>query len=236
MAPLGRGHTVKAFSGELEQLTADVSSMGGLAESLVSDAIEALVTRDIDLANSVVERDKKLDDMQRDIEKQILRLLALRQPMAGDLRATISALKIISDLERVGDLAKSSARRVKPLSEIEPSALNKAVERMGRLVQGHLNQVLNAYATGKAEQAVGVWARDDDVDEHYAALFRELLTFMAEDKRLIGPGAHLLFVAKNLERIGDHATNIAEVVHFLVTGEELKRERPRGPRPELDAT
>ncbi|WP_019959927.1 phosphate signaling complex protein PhoU [Woodsholea maritima] len=236
MAPLGRGHTVKAFSGELEQLTADVARMGGLAESLVSDAIEALVTRDIDLAMSVVERDKKLDDMQRDIEKQILRLLALRQPMAGDLRATISALKIISDLERVGDLAKSSARRVKPLSEIEPSALNKAVERMGRLVQGHLNQVLNAYATGKAEQAVGVWARDDDVDEHYAALFRELLTFMAEDKRLIGPGAHLLFVAKNLERIGDHATNIAEVVHFLVTGEELTRERPRGPRPELDAT
>ena len=156
--------------------------------------------------------------------------------MAGDLRATVSALKIINDLERVGDLAKSSARRVKPLAEIEPTQYTKSVERMGRLVQGHLNQVLNAYATGRVEQAVGVWARDDDVDEHYAALFRQLLTFMAEDKRLIGPGTHLLFVAKNLERIGDHATNIAEVVHFLVTGDELMRERPRGPRPELDAT
>ena len=230
--PIRAPHIVKAFSEELERLAADVSAMGGLAESLVSDALEAAATRDGELAAQVVARDAQVDDMQRDIEKKIIRLLALRQPIAQDLRVCIAALKIVADLERVGDLAKSIARRVPTLNESEPTAFAAAVDRMGKLVLGHLHQVLDAYATGQTSQAVGVWERDDDVDEHYNALFRELVGAMADDPAMIGPGAHLLFIAKNLERIGDHATNIAEVVHYLVTGLEIASERPRGPRPE----
>lgn len=230
--PVKAPHIVKAFSEELEQLSADVAAMGGLAEAMVSDAIEAAVTRDGDLAREVVTRDARVDDMQRDIEKKIIRLLALRQPIAQDLRVCIAALKIVADLERVGDLAKSIARRVPTLNESEPTAFAASVDRMGKLVLGHLHQVLDAYATGETSRAVGVWERDDDVDEHYNALFRELVQAMADDAQMIGPGAHLLFVAKNLERIGDHATNIAEVIHYLVTGREIASERPRGPRPE----
>jgi len=144
----------------------------------------------------------------------------------------IAALKIVADLERVGDLAKSIARRVPTLNESDPTAFAGSVDRMGKLVLSHLHQVLDAYATGETSRAVGVWERDDDVDEHYNALFRELVQAMADDSQMIGPGAHLLFVAKNLERIGDHATNIAEVIHYLVTGREIASERPRGPRPE----
>ena len=225
-------HIVKAFSEELEQLTADVAAMGGLAESMVSDALQAASSRDGDLADEVRLRDAQVDQMQCDIEKKIIRLLALRQPIAQDLRVCIAALKIVSDLERVGDLAKSIARRVHTLNASDPTALNGAVERMGRVVQSHLHQVLDAYATGEASRAVAVWERDDDVDEHYNALFRDLVTAMREDGSMIEPGAHLLFIAKNLERIGDHATNVAEVVHYLVTGQELTADRPRGPRPE----
>lgn len=225
-------HIVKAFSEELEQLSADVAAMGGLAESLVSDALEAAATRDGDLAADVVARDVQVDAMQRDIEKKIIRLLALRHPIAQDLRVCIAALKIVSDLERVGDLAKSIARRVPTLNDSEPTAFAASVDRMGKLVLSHLHEVLDAYVTGETARAVAVWERDDDVDEHYNALFRELVRAMGNDPSMIGPGAHLLFIAKNLERIGDHATNIAEVIHYLVTGRELASERPRGPRPE----
>jgi phosphate transport system protein len=230
--PVKAPHIVKAFSEELEQLSADVSAMGGMAEAMVSDAIEAATNRDGDLAGDVVARDVQVDDMQRDIEKKIIRLLALRQPIAQDLRVCIAALKLVADLERVGDLAKSIARRVPTLNESDPTPFAGSVDRMGKLVLSHLHQVLDAYATGETSRAVGVWERDDDVDEHYNALFRELVQAMADDSQMIGPGAHLLFVAKNLERIGDHATNIAEVIHYLVTGREIASERPRGPRPE----
>ncbi len=225
-------HIVKAFSEELEQLSADVAAMGGLAEAMVSDAIEAATTRDGGLAAEVVARDVQVDDMQRDIEQKIIRLLALRQPIAQDLRVCIAALKIVADLERVGDLAKSIARRVPTLNENDPTPFAGSVDRMGKLVLGHLHQVLDAYATGETQKAVGVWERDDDVDEHYNALFRDLVSAMTDDPQMTGTGAHLLFVAKNLERIGDHATNIAEVIHYLVTGREIASERPRGPRPE----
>jgi phosphate transport system protein len=224
-------HIVKAFSEELEQIAAQVATMGGLAESMISDAIDAVVKRDNELAADVIARDKQVDQMQHDLEKQVIKMLALRQPLASDLRVCISALKLVTDLERVGDLAKNIARRARDLNAVEPLALTKSVERMGRLVQGHLHQVLDAYSTGETDRAVGIWERDDEVDEHYNALFREMLTAMAEDSQLIGPGAHVLFVAKNLERIGDHATNIAEVVHYLVTGRELTAERPRGAPP-----
>lgn len=230
--PVKAPHIVKAFSEELEQLSADVAAMGGMAEAMVSDAIEAATTRDGDLARDVVARDVQVDDMQRDIEKKIIRLLALRQPIAQDLRVCIAALKIVADLERVGDLAKSIARRVPTLNESDPTPFAGSVDRMGKLVLSHVHQVLDAYTTGETSRAVGVWERDDDVDEHYNALFRELVQAMADDSQMIGPGAHLLFVAKNLERIGDHATNIAEVIHYLVTGREIASERPRGPRPE----
>lgn len=228
-SPAQQGHhIVKAFSEELEQLSASVATMGGLAESMISDAIDAIITRDSDLALEVVERDKRIDALQHDVERQIIRLLALRQPLAWDLRVCIAALKISADLERVGDLAKNIARRTRALNEAEPLALTKSVERMGRLVQRHLHEVLDAYVSGEIAGAVGVWERDDDVDEHYNALFRELLTCMAGDPQLIGPGTHLLFIAKNLERVGDHATNIAELVHYAVTGSELTAERPKG--------
>ena len=229
--PVNQPHIVKAFSEELEQLGADVAAMGGLAERLVSDALEAASTRDAERAAEVVAMDVQVDVKERSIEKQIIRLLALRQPIAKDLRVCVAALKIVNDLERVGDLAKSIARRVPTLNESEPTAFAAAVDRMGKLVLGQLHEVLDAYATGQAATALAVWERDDDVDEHYNALFRDLVGAMADDPSMIEPGAHLLFIAKNLERIGDHATNIAEVVHYLVTGADIAVERPRGTRP-----
>ena len=147
--------------------------------------------------------------------------------MASDLRATIGALKISTDLERIADLAKNIAKRTLVLNQFEPIGLTRSIRRMGRLAARHLNDVLDAYAAQAVRRAVQVWVRDEDIDEHYNSLFRELLTYMMEDPRMIGACAHLLFMAKNIERIGDHATNIAEVVHYLVTGEELSHERPK---------
>lgn len=225
-------HIVKAFSEELEKLSADVMTMGGLAESQLADAMVSVINRDIELAQATIARDQRIDDMQMDLERQIIRILALRQPLASDLRAVIAALKIIADLERIGDLAKSIARRTKTLIESDPLPQTAAIQRMALLVQSHLRQVLDAYITSEEDLAIGVWERDDDVDEHYNALFRQVITHMMDQPEQIGPGTHLLFVAKNLERIGDHATNIAEVIHYVVTGKELTAERPRGARPE----
>jgi phosphate transport system protein len=201
--------------------------MGGLAEHAVTSSLDAVRRRDTALAKAVIERDARIDEMQRELEKKVIRLLALRQPLAHDLRQAIAALKISSNLERIGDLAKNIAKRTLVLNESEPIELTRGVDRLGRLVIGRLKDVLDAYARGEPELAISVWYRDDDVDQHYNSLFRELLTYMMEDPRMIGSGAHLLFVAKNLERIGDHATNIAEVVHYVVTGEDLPRERPK---------
>jgi phosphate transport system protein len=219
-------HTVRSFAADLEELSGDIARMGGLAEDMLSDAVQAIATRDVALADAVISRDPQVDAMQAEIEKKILRLLALRQPLARDLRQTISAFKIASELERIGDLAKSSSKRVKVLEMAEPAAL-KAVQRMGRLVVAQLKRVLDAYTALETEAAGNVWSRDEEVDEHYSSLFRELLTYMMEDPRTISACAHLLFVAKNLERIGDHCTNIAEEIHFLVTGENLPNERPK---------
>jgi phosphate transport system protein len=220
-------HTVRSFSQDLEDLTGDIARMGGLAEDMLSDAIQAIATRDMALAETVVARDPQVDNLQIEAEKKILRLLALRQPLARDLRQTISALKIASELERVADLAKSIAKRVKVLDPIDPAAALKGVARMGRLVTAQLKRVLDAYSALETEAAGKVWNRDEEVDEHYQSLFREVVTYMIEDPRTISACAHLLFVAKNLERIGDHCTNIAEEIHFLVTGEKLPTERPK---------
>ena len=220
-------HTVRSFSADLEDLSGDLARMGGLAEDMLSDAIQAIATRDLALAETVVVRDPQIDNLQVEAEKKILRLLALRQPLARDLRQTISALKIAAELERIGDLAKNIAKRAKVLDTIGPIAALKGVARMGKLVTAQLKRVLDAYTAQEAEAATQVWARDEEVDEHYQSLFREVVTYMIEDPRMISACAHLLFVAKNLERIGDHCTNIAEEVHFLVTGEQLPTERPK---------
>ena len=222
-------HIVKAYGEELAHLAAEVARMGGLAESEVADAIDTVVRRDLTLAQSVIERDQRLDALDSEIERKAIRLIALRQPVAQDLRRAVAAMKIASNLERCGDLAKNIAKRGVVLAESEPiTPLTRSIERMGRLVLGRMKDVLDAYTASEVERAIGVWSRDDEVDEHYNAIFRELLTYMMGDPRTISACAHLLFIAKNLERIGDHATNIAEIVHYELTGEELPAERPKG--------
>lgn len=221
-------HTVKAFTDELEGLISTVSRMGGLAERAVIDSIRAITKRDVSLAHKVVSNDKDIDILQRDIENRVMRILALRQPMAKDLRQTIAALKLANDIERIGDLAKNIAHRTSTIIEAEPIALTKSIDRMGKLACAQLKQVLDAYSSHHIGTAISVWFQDEELDDHYSSLFRELLTYMMEDPRKIGPATHLLFVAKNIERIGDHCTNMAEVVHYLETGEELTGDRPKG--------
>ena len=221
-------HTVKAYGDELNQLTAEVARMGGLAEAQVADAVDSVARRDVALARAVVERDARLDAMHRDIERKAIRLIALRQPVASDLRRTLASMKLAVDLERTGDLAKNIAKRGLILAEGEPmQLLTRSIERMGKLVSMRLRDVLDAYAAAEIDRAIAVWNTDDEVDEHYNALFRELLTYMMGDPRTITAGTHLLFMAKNLERIGDHATNIAETIYYEITGQEFMGERPR---------
>ena len=214
-------HIVRSYEEELNQLAAEVVRMGGLAEAQVGDSIQAFARRDVPLAQAMIGRDGKLDTMEADIERAAIRMIALRQPMANDLRRTMSAMKIAMNLERCGDLAKNIAKRTLVLTEAEPmSPLTRSIERMGKLVLGRLKDVLDAYTASDLDRALAVWSRDDEVDEHYNSLFRELLTYMMGDPRTITACAHLLFVAKNLERIGDHATNIAEIIHYEITGAE----------------
>ena len=221
-------HIVKAYDEELNHLAAEVARMGGLAEAEMSDALDTVTRRDASLAQSVIERDVKLDALNIEIERKSIRLIALRQPVAQDLRKAVAAMKIASNLERCGDLAKNIAKRGVVLAESEPiTPLTRSIERMGKLVSSRLKDVLDAYTSGEVERAISVWSQDDEVDEHYNSLFRELLTYMMGDPRTITACAHLLFIAKNLERIGDHATNIAELVHYEITGEELPDERPK---------
>jgi len=221
-------HIVKSYEDELNALTAECARMGGLTEAQVADSLDAVVRRDQQLAGVVVSRDERLDGLEADIERKAIRLIALRQPMANDLRRTVAAMKIAGNLERIGDLAKNIAKRSLVILESEPmTPLNRSIERMGKLVSGRLKEVLDAYTSSNVERAAAVWSRDDEVDEHYNSLFRELLTYMMGDPRTITACAHLLFVAKNLERIGDHATNIAEIIHFEITGEEMISARPK---------
>lgn len=220
-------HTVKAFTEELDAITQDAARMGGMAEAAVADSIAAVARRDTELAQAVIERDPKIDALQREIERKAIRLFALRQPMASDLRVVLTAWRLAGELERVGDLAKNIAKRTLILNQAEPIQLTRSVERMGKIALQHLKQVLDAYANKDVQAAIAVWYQDDNIDAHYNSLFRELLTYMIEDPRTISSCAHLLFIAKNLERIGDHGTNIAEYIHFMVTGEEIATQRPR---------
>jgi len=220
-------HTVKAFTEQLESLAAAVSQMGGLAEAQLANAIEAIGRRDTALAESAVGGDKDVDALQQQIEERALRLLALRQPMAVDLRETLAAIKIASELERIGDLAKNIAKRAIVLNKEPPIRLTQSLARMGRAALSQLKLVLDSYSNRDSGGAETVWRQDGEIDEIYNSLFRELLTYMMEDPRTIGMCTHLLFVAKNIERTGDHATNIAEVVYHMVTGTHLATERPK---------
>jgi phosphate transport system protein len=221
-------HTVRSFEDELNSLAAECARMGGLTEAQVADAVTAVVKRNQELASQVVGRDDKLDEAERDIERRAIRLIALRQPMANDLRRTMAAMKVANNLERCGDLAKNIAKRTLVIIESEPlTPLTRSIDRMGKLVLTRLTSVLDAYTRSDLDRALAVWSQDDEVDEHYNSLFRELLTYMMGDPRTITACAHMLFVAKNLERIGDHATNIAEIVHYEITGEEMISARPK---------
>ena len=220
-------HIVKAFTEQLEGLANAVAQMGGLAESQFANAIEAIARRDTALAESVIAADERLDRLQQAVEDQALKVLALRQPMATDLRATMASIRTAYELERIGDLAKNIGKRALVLNREPPIRLTQSLARMGKQALAQLKQVLDAYSARDAAGAESVWLHDEEIDGLYNSLFRELLTYMMEDPRTIGLCTHLLFVAKNIERVGDHATNIAETVYHMVTGHNLYAARPK---------
>lgn len=220
-------HIVRSFAQELQRLANLVTQMGGVAEAQVDAAVKAVARRDVGLAAQVMEADWRLDAYERDIDAEVVRLLALRQPLAQDLREIVSALKISADLERIGDYASNIAKRSLALAQVPAVRPVAGIPRMGKLVEGIMTDVLDAYTERDVAKAVAAWERDQDLDDLYTSLFREVLTDMMEDPRTITPCTHLLFMAKNLERIGDHATNIAETIHFLVVGAPLRGERPK---------
>ena len=225
---MANDHIVKSFDEELERIRQYIMRMGGEAESQLAKAILALGRRDSDLARKVVEQDAAIDALEQELEETAVKLIALRQPMADDLRAVVAALKISSDLERIGDLAKNIAKRSIALNQMPPTEGMGGIQRMARIVQGIIKDMLDAFAKRDVEKATAVWERDAEVDEMYTALFRELLTYMMEDPRNISPCTHMVFVAKNIERMGDHATNIAETVIYQDTGARVEAERPKG--------
>ena len=221
-------HIVASFDDELNELSQKIAEMGGLAEQLVGDSVTALARRDTDVAQRIISEDQKIDRLQRYIEDHAILMIARRQPMAKDLREIMAAIHVANDLERVGDLAKNTAKRVIAIeSNFASQRLVAGVEHIAELSLAQLKNVLDADAARDLAAARIVWERDDEIDAMYTSLFRELLTYMMEDPRNITFCTHLLFCAKNLERIGDHATNIAETVHYLVTGSPLVEERPK---------
>lgn len=222
-------HTTKAFDIDLQELARKVAEMGGLAEKEIADAIEALTRRDGDLAKRVVGIDPSIDQLQQEIEEKAILTIARRQPMAVDLREVVGALRVANDLERMGDLAKNIAKRVLALSgDFHPQKLMRGVEHMSALVLGQVKQVLDAYAGRDLASALAVWKGDEEVDAMCTSLFRELLTYMMEDPRNITFCIHLMFCAKNIERMGDHATNIAETVYYMIEGRPIADQRPKG--------
>ena len=227
-------HTVTAFDQDLRELTAKIAEMGGLAERLVDEALTALMRNDTNLAQRIIVDDKRIDDLQRTIEDKAVLLIARRQPVAQDLRQIVGIMRTSSDLERVGDLAKNIAKRVIAMNRpFESKRFVHGVEHMAELAMAQLKTVLDAFTSLDPEAAVNVREGDDEIDSLYTSLFRELLTYMMEDPRNITPCTHLLFCAKNIERIGDHATNIAETVYYSATGEQLMEERQKDDQSSL---
>ena len=221
-------HIVRSYEEELALLDKKIAHMGGLAEESLGQAFEALERRDPRLAAAVIQSDKQIDQLQKDIEEQLVTMIARRQPMANDLRQIMAGLRIASDLERIGDLAKNTAKRALAISqEPYPKPLMSGLRNMVERALRQMKDVLDAYAGRNSDLALTVWRDDEQIDAMYNSVFRELLTYMMEDPRNIGLCTHLLFGAKNIERIGDHTTNIAENVHYLVKGATIADDRPK---------
>jgi phosphate transport system protein len=221
-------HTVTSFEDELKALDSKIAQMGGLAEKLLAGAIGSLEKRDPDLAARTITQDDAIDRLDREIEEMAISIVARRQPVALDLRQILAAIRISADLERIGDLGKNIAKRATAIAgENRPQQLMIGIEHIGSKAMEQLQTVLDAYSQRDTEKAFQVWARDRELDAIYNSVFRELLTYMMEDPRNIGVCTHLLFGAKNLERIGDHATNMAESIHFLVKGVPITADRPK---------
>jgi phosphate transport system protein len=226
---MNEAHTAKAFDADLQDIARMVAEMGGLAEKQVADSVDALAKRDTALAQRITATDATIDMLQREIEEKAILTIARRQPLAIDLREIVGALRLANDLERIGDLAKNIAKRVIALnSEFPPPKLIRGVEHMADLVLGQMKAVLDAYAQRDIAKAMAVWRGDEEIDAMTTSVFRELLTYMMEDPRNITFCIHLLFCAKNIERMGDHATNIAETVHYMIEGKPIADKRPKG--------
>jgi phosphate transport system protein len=221
-------HLIKSFDQELRRLRDMMTEMGGIVENQVALAAIAIIDRDSTSAGRVVEEDLRVDALEREVEQFVIRLLALRQPMAGDLRQAVAALKMTVDLERIGDYAANVAKRSIVLAQFTLPYSMAGLGHMARLVQENLKLTVDAIGENDADKAMQVWRSDLMVDDIYTVIFRELITYMMEDPRNITPCTHLLFIAKNLERIGDHATNIAETIYYAVKGESLPDARPKG--------
>lgn len=221
-------HTVSAYEQELKTLDAKIAQMGGLCEQLLAQTFEALEKNDPSLAEEVIAKDKNIDRLEHEIEDLTVHMIARRQPVAVDLRQIITAIRIAGDLERIGDLGKNISKRTLAIAgEQQPKRAMLGLKHMGLQAMEQLKDVLDAYASRDVAKAKKVWANDNEIDSMYNSLFRELLTYMMEDPRNITPCTHLLFCAKNLERIGDHVTNIAENAYYTVTGEQLPVQRPK---------
>jgi phosphate transport system protein len=222
-------HTTKAFDDDLQELTRLVAEMGGLAERQIAESVDALIRRDVALGARVVATDAEIDNLQKLIEERAVLTIAKRQPMAVDLREIVGALRVATDLERIGDLSKNIGKRVNALdSDFHPLKLIRGLEHMTDLVNGQVKSVLDAYAAHDLPAAMAVWKGDEEIDAICTSLFRELLTYMMEDPRNISFCIHLMFCAKNIERIGDHATNIAETVFYMIEGQPMADKRPKG--------
>ncbi|HUW80895.1 MAG TPA: phosphate signaling complex protein PhoU [Acidocella sp.] len=221
-------HIVTSFEVDLDKLRGMIAGMGGLVERAVADATTALLTHDSTIAARIIEQDHKIDAEERAVEQFAVRLLALRQPVADDLRQVIQALKVITDLERVGDYAANIAKRSLVINQVASTFSLSGLGQMALLVQQNLKSSIDAVGEADPQKAIAVWRADQAVDDLYNTIFRELITYMMEDARSITACTHLLFIAKNLERIGDHTTNIAELTYYAVTGESLPDFRPKG--------
>ena len=222
------GHTVKSYEEEMQSLNDNLVMMGSLTESQMADAMSAVIKVDKESVDKIVKSDGKINELRSIIDNQITTVLVKRAPMAVDLRSTISTMKISHDLERIGDLAKSVAKKVKPLPVDLPDELTASLRRLGDLVQKQLKDVLDAYLNKSKEKAIEIWRKDEQVDDLTNLAMNEVATYLQKDKKNLEMATHLLFVTKNIERAGDHITNIAESLYYLIEGEYLEGARPKG--------
>jgi phosphate transport system protein len=221
-------HIVTSYESQLQNLNNTIIKMGALAESQFADSIMTLQKNNPDIVDRIVGKDERLDDFEKKLESLVIDLIALRQPLAIDLRETVSSMKISSELERVGDLSKNIAKRSLVLKLPIENAIFKDLKNCAELVQKNLKLAMDAYAKRSADSALEVWIKDQNIDNIISALMEEILKFMKLNKKNLEDGTHLLFIAKNIERIGDHATNIVEQIYFLIRGTQIKGERPKG--------